>query len=340
MSNPRFLLLIILLLVLISNVFPNPVDSVGLERRGDKVYIVHRVETKETLFGISRRYKVPMSQILEVNPNTKKGLEVGQLILVPYVETTPLAQSGGIHVVKPSETLYFISKLYEVSVEDIKKWNNLARNELNVGQKLRIIKKVQNKIKLGTNEGGNWHIVKAGETLFAVSRQYDVTIDQLREWNDLSNNSISVGQRIKVSEHADVVERATDVKDVTKDVIKSTKKIVRPPEKIVKVGEKRDTEVVRTTSTSYVRKVEDGLAAMIQGSTENKKYLALHRTAEIGTIMQVRNEMNNRVVFVRVLGKLPDTGDNDNILVRISKAAYERLGAIDRKFRVEISYVP
>ncbi len=340
MLIPRFLLSIILLLVLIFSVFPNPADSVGLERRGDKVYIVHRVETKETLFGISRRYKVPMSQILEVNPDAKKGLDIGQLILIPYVETTPLAQSGGIHVVKPSETLYFISKLYEVSVEDIKKWNNLERNELNVGQKLRIIKKAQNKVQKDTNKGGNWHIVKAGETLFAVSRQYDVTIDQLRKWNDLSNNRISVGQRIKVSEHADEVERATDVKDVTKDIIKNPEKIVRPPEKIVKVGEKRDTEVVRTTSSSYVRKVENGLSAMIQGSTENKKYLALHRTAEIGTIMQVRNEMNNRVVFVRVLGKLPDTGENNNILVRISKAAYERLGAIDKKFRVEISYVP
>jgi len=250
---------------LIFSVFPNPADSVGLERRGDKVYIVHRVETKETLFGISRRYKVPMSQILEVNPDAKKGLDIGQLILIPYVETTPLAQSGGIHLVKPSETLYFISKLYEVSVEDIKKWNNLERNELNVGQKLRIIKKAQNKVQKDTNKGGNWHIVKAGETLFAVSRQYDVTIDQLRKWNDLSNNRISVGQRIKVSEHADEVERATDVKDVTKDVIKSPEKIVRPPEKIVKVGEKRDTEVVRTTSSSYVRKVENGLAAMIQG---------------------------------------------------------------------------
>ncbi len=116
MLIPRFLLSIVLLLVLIFSVFPNPADSVGLERRGDKVYIVHRVETKETLFGISRRYKVPMSQILEVNPDAKKGLDIGQLILIPYVETTPLTQSGGIHVVKPSETLYFISKLYEVSV--------------------------------------------------------------------------------------------------------------------------------------------------------------------------------------------------------------------------------
>jgi len=340
MANPRFLLSIILLLVLISSVFSIPADSVGLERKGDKVYIVHRVETKETLFGISRRYKVPMSQILDVNPDAKKGLEIGQLILVPYVETIPLAKSGGIHVVKPSETLYFISKLYEVSVEDIKKWNNLVRNELNVGQKLRIIKEAQSKVKGDTNEGGNWHIVKAGETLFAVSRQYEVTIDQLRKWNDLNNNSISIGQRIKISGQTDVVERATDVKDVTKDVIKSPEKIVRPPEEVVKVGEKKDTEVVRTTSSSYVRKVEDGLAAMIQGSTENKKYLALHRTAEIGTIMQVRNEMNNRVVFVRVLGKLPDIGENDNILIRISKAAYERLRAIDQKFRVEISYVP
>ena len=77
---------------------------------------------------------------------------------------------------------------------------------------------------------------------------------------------------------------------------------------------------------------------MIEGTDGNRKYLALHRTAKAGAIIKVRNELNNREVFVRVVGPLPDTGVNDKIVIKISKSAYDRLGAIDPKFRVEITY--
>ena len=85
---------------------------------------------------------------------------------------------------------------------------------------------------------------------------------------------------------------------------------------------------------------ENGIAAVIDGTTDSKKYLALHPTAPVGTIMRVRNEMTKLSVFVRVVGQLPATGANNNILIRLSPAAQEALGALDNKFRVELSYVP
>jgi rare lipoprotein A (peptidoglycan hydrolase) len=83
-----------------------------------------------------------------------------------------------------------------------------------------------------------------------------------------------------------------------------------------------------------------GLASPIAGKTDTQKYLALHRTAQVGTIIQVRNEMNNLSVFVRVVGKLPNTGINDKITIRITQAAYESLGGINDRIPVEISYIP
>jgi rare lipoprotein A (peptidoglycan hydrolase) len=83
---------------------------------------------------------------------------------------------------------------------------------------------------------------------------------------------------------------------------------------------------------------EGGLAELIEGSEGNRKYLALHRTAKVGTILKVRNELNNREVFVRVAGPLPNTGVNTNVVIKISKSAYDRLGAIDQRFRVEVTY--
>ena len=56
--------------------------------------------------------------------------------------------------------------------------------------------------------------------------------------------------------------------------------------------------------------------------------------------MQVKNEMNNQTVFVRVVGTIPNTGDNAKVILKISKKAYDRLGAVDSRFPVELSYIP
>jgi hypothetical protein len=92
-------------------------------------------------------------------------------------------------------------------------------------------------------------------------------------------------------------------------------------------------------SEVVTRVTESGIAATIAGSGTDK-YLALHKTAPVGTIMQVRNQMNGQSVYVRVIGELPDTGENSNMLVRLSPRAVQKLGTNDAKFRVETSYVP
>ena len=81
------------------------------------------------------------------------------------------------------------------------------------------------------------------------------------------------------------------------------------------------------------------MAELIEGTEGNRKYLALHRTAPVGTILKIKNEMNNREVFVRVMGKLPEgAGADSKTVIRISKSAYDRLGAIDPRFRVQVTY--
>ena len=68
------------------------------------------------------------------------------------------------------------------------------------------------------------------------------------------------------------------------------------------------------------------------------KFYALHRTAPIGTIIKVTNRMNNNSVYVKVIGILPSTGDNENILIKITQAAAQRIGALDQRFQAELSY--
>jgi len=78
---------------------------------------------------------------------------------------------------------------------------------------------------------------------------------------------------------------------------------------------------------------EKGMAALMDGSEGNRKYFAQHKTVKPGTIMKVRNEATQREVFVRVVSQLNST---DDTLVKISKSAFEKLGATDTRFPVEV----
>ena len=122
-------------------------------------------------------------------------------------------------------------------------------------------------------------------------------------------------------------------------VVTETKKDPQPGQTTASKPEPKEQTIRISESVKNSDEIlQTGLAELIEGTSGNRKYLALHRTAPVGTIMKVKNEMNNREVFVRVMGKLPDTSMTDKLVIKISKSAYDRLGAIDPRFRVEVTY--
>lgn len=316
--------------------FFNPrLDSIGTETINGKIFVIHRVSEKETMYGISKRYGVTINQILEFNPTSDAGLEIGQLLKVPYIprpKPKPLTGST-LHKVAEKETLYSISRLYNVSIDDLKQWNNLRDNALALGQEL-VIREVAPSTTFSGNPAlktqRTVHTVETKETLFSISRQYGVTVQQLKEWNGLSSEELRVGQVLFVAQPM-YSNEAVAVNQPQLPTQTQTQAIVLPPDPtaVITISESvRDKDEVK----------ESGLAELIEGTDGNRKYLALHRTAPVGAILKIRNEMNNREVFVRVVGKLPETAFTDKLIIKISKSAFERLGAIDPRFRVEVTY--
>lgn len=304
-----------------------PTDSLRLEVIDGKSFIIHQVDAQETLFGISRRYKVTIAQLLEYNREADAGLEIGQLLKVPYIPKNPVAHAGDYHTVAAGETLFSISRLYNLSVEQLKALNGLTGGGLAVGQQLKI-KGAQAAPEVKPAVQGvsviGFHAVKAQETLYGIARGYGITIQQLKEWNNLTGSNLEVGQLLRVAS-PDVLPSSDPVRD-------TVKKIAGP---VVKVTE----PIVISENVAGANEVkESGLAELIDGTDGNRKYLALHRSAKVGTILKVRNELNNREVFVRVVGPLPSTGVNDKLIIKISKSAFDRLGGIDARFRVELTY--
>jgi len=318
-----------------------PADSIETRKINNQTYIIHEVEQGETLFGLSRKYRVELNDILNANPGVDKTLRIGQEIRIPKDLKTITEKSEGKieHNVKSGETLFSIARKYNVSISNIKQWNKMNSDILSIGDKLIIFTDAKmaaemNEFKsIKENNGKKVHIVNLGETLYSISRKYNISPDDIKDWNRLENNNIFVGQELVIG--------YTDNKD-EKVVIASELKVEESKKEEIQVKKKEVEEgkIVTIDDGEYEKVSEKGIARVIEGSEETKKYLALHRTAPIGTIMQVKNEMNDLSVFVRVIGKLPETGDNDNILLKISKTAYDRLGAYDNQFPVEITYHP
>lgn len=126
-------------------VFNAPKPRKALVATATDTIVVHTVKEKETFFAIARIYGVDIDDVLDWNGlSILKDLEIGQQVklLIPKDQTEQIGLAEVIHEVKAGETFWSISKLYEVTVEDIKKWNKKETNELSLGEKLKILKRL------------------------------------------------------------------------------------------------------------------------------------------------------------------------------------------------------
>ncbi|HEY9044331.1 MAG TPA: LysM peptidoglycan-binding domain-containing protein [Ohtaekwangia sp.] len=353
---------------------PHAQDSLGIETVNGKIFVVHQVGEKETLYAISRRYGTTVDAIVQYNPSASSGLSIGQILKVPYTpkstNTTSGKSTGGgiIHVVAAKETMFSISKAYGVTVDEIRQWNNLADNSLSVGQEIVIRKRntanaantsqatIATPPANNSNNNSGQHVVEAKETLYSIANKYNISVQQLKEWNNLQNDELSIGQSVVVRQPHGQLTQKKDTSVITQQPVNHQTSVstTQPVKNDTPKNDPPPVESTKTTtqqqqsSSSTIRIsesvkngdeiLEKGIAELIEGTDGNRKYLALHRTAPVGTILKVKNELNNREVFVRVMGKLPDTALTDKLIIKISKSAFDRLGAIDPRFRVEVTY--
>ncbi|MEX0779828.1 MAG: LysM peptidoglycan-binding domain-containing protein [Balneolales bacterium] len=120
------------------------------------------------------------------------------------------------HTVRSGETLYGISRTYNISVSDIQEWNGFNGTAVAIDQVLIVSDPDpdQETTYNRSSEEFELHTVESGETLFAISRLYDVSVGNIREWNNLENDNLKEGQQLKLSEEA-VVDKRSPVNETT-----------------------------------------------------------------------------------------------------------------------------
>lgn len=198
-------------------------------------YIKHTVVQGETITQIAQKYKVTPFDIYKLNPDSQNGVQLNSVLLIPANGTTTTANKvikpsqtirpATTHLVQPKETLFSLSKVYNVSVDAIKNANvDLLKADLQIGQNLiipaaevtansfsdttastakseaktTIIKQTNSQVTFSSST--KYHVIAPKETKFGIAKQYDITIQDLERLNPEIVNDFPIGLKLIISE--------------------------------------------------------------------------------------------------------------------------------------------
>ena len=152
--------------------------------------VLYTVQSGDSLYGIARRYNTTVNEIKRSNGLTSDLLTVGRQLLLPSSESIDEPKQDGTYTVKLGDTLYGVARTYGVTVDELKRANNLTNNILTVGQVLNIPSQT------GTTD--NSYTVQSGDSLYSIAKRFNTTVDELKTINNLTSDILSIGQKLLI----------------------------------------------------------------------------------------------------------------------------------------------
>lgn len=185
--------------------------SSNIQTINGKKFYLHKVEKGQSLYAISKLYETDLNAIVIENPEAIDGIKPGQELKVPYgkIKTDDFSQVDyekyQIHKVAKGETLYSISKKYNVTEESISVLNPLAKNGLKEGQQLKIVERKKQGEQFNTpislpSDAFEMYKVEKGETVYAITKKFGISSDDFYLWNSDAKNGVKVDQMVRVRE--------------------------------------------------------------------------------------------------------------------------------------------
>ncbi|SEO37904.1 LysM repeat-containing protein [Mucilaginibacter gossypiicola] len=324
----KILLLVTPLLTFSISLFANPlVDSVGVENLNGKKVIVHKLDPKDNYYSIGRRYNVSPKAIIQFNNNAP--LKIGGIVKVP----TELPFSGEATApVKQVVTTPAPAQQKPVTQAPVQQ--NKPQVQPPVSSPAPVAQTTAAKpqqapadtVKKVSMLNVQQYKVSAGETLFSIAKRFNTSVDDIKSLNKLGSDSLAPNQVINVRTGLPPQE--------TKEPV-----MQRDSTSVAAQQDTTGGDHGKANRFGLYEKVEKGVATwMDDASLDPKKELVLHRTAPIGTIIKITNPMNNHTTFAKVVGRFTDNETNKNVLIIMTKNTADALGALDKRFQVNISY--
>ena len=188
-------------------VLPEDKFVINIPDNKNDMAFFHTVQKGETLFMIAKKYNVQVEGIKQLNKLHDNTIKAGTDLIInpnqPPVSEKEEAVVPGYHLVKQGETLYSIARIYNITVLELKALNDMQSDTLKIGEELVVVPLNGEKLKDSTevNTIDNepvFHVVKEKETMYFISRKYNVSQEQIRNLNNMLDNNLKVDQRLRI----------------------------------------------------------------------------------------------------------------------------------------------
>lgn len=255
-----------------------------------------------------------------------------------------------MHKITKGEGVYSISKKYGVPSNAIFEANPGSEKGIKIDQVLLIPRgkgmaaNTQTAPKTNTvTETAKTHKVVKGNTLSSIAKQYNLTLQEIKQINNLSSDNIQLGQLLKVSKSNVVTHEV--IADKANPNGNEKPKAVVPEDNEVEVAVVPRAEIEQTLNSEAIQNkytttdgdevTENGKAVISsEGELYQERSFILHPSAKVGTIVMITNPTNNNAVFARVIGNCAPI---DGAVLKMSKTVAMKLG-VSNDLNVKVSY--
>lgn len=166
----------------------------------------YKVRSGDTLGGIAQKHEVALASIKSANNIQGSTIRVGQTLTIPgsngsYSSSSTSSSNGSApskYKVKSGDTLGGIAERHGVKVASLKSANNIPGSSIRIGQTLTIPNGNYSSNSSSSNGGPVSYKVRSGDTLWEIASKHDVTVANIKKWNNLTSNSLSPGKKLTI----------------------------------------------------------------------------------------------------------------------------------------------
>lgn len=158
-----------------------------------------------SLLAIATQHDISLSKLMELNDMQQEGLLAKDQVI--FLEKKAEKGQGNFYTVKEGETLHDVSQVNGVKLESLLGYNNLSKNTPVAAGTRLALQPMINTVALNEKPkpaeqiavAAKYHEVQPKEGLYSIAKKYGVTVQQLKDWNNLSSDNLSIGQQLIVS---------------------------------------------------------------------------------------------------------------------------------------------
>lgn len=174
---------------------------------GNQIPDTYTVKAGDSLWGISQTYGTTVNNLKQINNLSSNVIYVGQVLKLKQQSASSSNQTSAsaadTYTVQSGDTLWGIANTHDTTVNNLKQINDLTSDTIYVGQVLKLTQQSttqQASSKPSQSNSSDFYTVKAGDSLWKIAMGNDLTVDHLKQMNNLTTNTIYVGQQLRIKE--------------------------------------------------------------------------------------------------------------------------------------------